>query len=203
MSTDEETNSSTKAGTWMLLAVMAGLLFIYLAIRPGRATNFGAKHPAVGRQLAELELQPLTEGAEPVTLADLRGKVVLLNFWGTWCGPCQIEFPHMVALDKEMADQSGFRLLLVSCGQGVDDTIDELADETRRFLKAKKAEVPCYADQYAVTRRSLVMATGAHNIAYPTTVALDQNGIIRGMWEGYAPGTELEMKQIAKQLLAP
>jgi cytochrome c biogenesis protein CcmG, thiol:disulfide interchange protein DsbE len=199
---DNETKTRSAASTWMFLAALAALLCIYLAIKPWRPLNDGGKHPAVGRQLPGLELQPLTVGAECVSLAELKGKVTLLNFWGTWCGPCVQEFPHLVALGKELKGNGDFRLLLVSCGGGVDDTLDELRDNTHRFLAAQKSDLPCYSDQHGFTRRSLMMATGQQGFGYPTTVVLDRSGVIRGMWEGYSPSAVLEMRQIIDELLA-
>lgn len=202
------TNSSNNAqprsaaSTWIFLAALAALLCMYLFIKPWRPGTDGGKHPAVGRQLPEAEFQPLTEGAGHVSLKDLRGKVALINFWGTWCPPCRQEFPHIVDFGKELADKSDFRLLLVSCGDGGDESLDQLTEETRGFLSAQKASLPCYADQFGFTRRSLVMTTGQQHFGYPTTVILDQAGVIRGMWEGYEPGAERAMKQIVNDLLA-
>jgi thiol-disulfide isomerase/thioredoxin len=58
---------------------------------------------------------------EDVKLADYLGKVILLDFWATWCGPCQIEIPGFIELQNQYGPQ-GFQVLGVS----VDDTLDKL-----------------------------------------------------------------------------
>ena len=61
----------------------------------GRGAPAPQQAPGIGVPLAELRLQPLSGDGPPVSLADLRGSVVLLNFWGTWCPPCLRELPHI------------------------------------------------------------------------------------------------------------
>jgi thiol-disulfide isomerase/thioredoxin len=69
-------------------------------------------------QLRDLE-------GKPVSLADARGKIVLLNFWATWCGPCRAEIPDLVDLQKRYAD----KLEIIALVTEEDD-----ADEVRRFV---------------------------------------------------------------------
>jgi thiol-disulfide isomerase/thioredoxin len=62
-----------------------------------------------------------------VSLAAYKGKVILLDFWATWCGPCKVEIPHFVELQQEYGDKG-----LAVLGLSVDDTVDKLkpfADE--------------------------------------------------------------------------
>ncbi len=63
-----------------------------------------------------------------VNLAELEGKVILLNFWATWCGPCKIEIPGFIELQDEYGDQ-GFQVL----GLSVDDTPEQIRPFAEEF----------------------------------------------------------------------
>ena len=63
-----------------------------------------------------------------VKLSDYKGKVILLDFWATWCGPCRIEIPHFVELQKQYGPQG-----LVVLGFSVDDTVDRLKPFASEF----------------------------------------------------------------------
>jgi len=83
----------------------------------------GAGDPPKGSVAPVFELKSIPDG-KPVPLASLRGKAVLLNFWATWCGPCKIEMPWLVDLQKKYGPQ-GLQIV----GVAMDDTEDkEIAD---------------------------------------------------------------------------
>jgi len=203
---------SRSTASWVMLAILGAIVCIYLGlIVGGRALGLfpaggrpGA-HPAVGRALTYLKLQPLTGDAEPVTLDDLRGQTVLLNFWGVWCPPCREEFPHIAALAEKLKDDPKFRLLSVSCGQEADEKneIDGLRSATQTFLLHVHSRLSTYSDQSAVTRREVAMTLEEPRFAYPTTLLLDGQGVIRGVWLGYGAGYSEQMEQLADELLHP
>src|SRR5260370_25185936 len=64
---------------------------------------------------------------KPLSLGEARGKIVLLNFWATWCGPCRAEIPDLVELQQRYAD----KLEILALATAEDD-----ADEVRRFVLA-------------------------------------------------------------------
>ena len=67
-------------------------------------------------------------GNKDIHLSDFKGKVVLLNFWASWCGPCVSELPALEQLQNEMQSKG-----LVVLGVGVDDDADSLAEFTRTY----------------------------------------------------------------------
>lgn len=69
----------------------------------GSAAASGAD-PAIGSIAPEFSLKSVPDG-QTVTLSSLRGKAVVVNFWATWCGPCKIEMPWLVDLQKKYGDQ--------------------------------------------------------------------------------------------------
>jgi len=111
-----------------LIGVVAILLvagFFYIAAHRHGGTGGGTAlqlHPAAPDfSLPELNGQPLQ-------LSDYRGKVVLLDFWATWCDPCREETPHLVELQNKYRDQ-GLQIIGVS----MDDTPEPVRDFYRHF----------------------------------------------------------------------
>jgi thiol-disulfide isomerase/thioredoxin len=190
------------AGFWITLAVLAAAIFAYvmLVTRPANGPS-GATGPAVGRRLGYLELEGLTGGAPSVSYDDLRGRVTLLNYWGTWCPPCVREFPDIVALADKFAAHDDFRLYAVSCGQGDDRDLNELRAETESFLEAAESKLPTYADLNGASRRAMATQLGLDGMAYPTTLLIDRQAVIRGFWVGYNPSAADEMARLIQQLL--
>ena len=77
---------------------------------------------------ANLDFTVSDMNGQPVRLADYKGKVILLDFWATWCGPCRIEIPHFVELQKKYGPQG-----LVVLGFSVDDTVERLKPFASEF----------------------------------------------------------------------
>jgi cytochrome c biogenesis protein CcmG, thiol:disulfide interchange protein DsbE len=141
------------AGAAVLAVVVAGAV---LALRPGG----GGAGAASGRPAPPLPARAL-DGA-PVTLADLRGRPVLVNFWAAWCGPCKREAPELRAL----AARTRGRARVV----GVDWTDDSSA--ARSFARAHGWRYPLLSDPDGRTGDSWGI-TGL-----PTSFALDAHGRI-------------------------
>ena len=105
----------------------------------------------------------LSDQAEMQTLSDLKGKVVFLNFWATWCGPCRIEMPSMESLYNRFKDR-GFEMMAVNCMEGQDDVLDFMTDNGLTF--------PVLLDEDG-------RVSGAYGIqAIPTTYIIDREGKI-------------------------
>lgn len=187
---------------WMILAVAVGILTLRLTLLPPVRSQLGVQHPGVGKKMPELWLQPLTFAGDAISLEDLKGQVVVLNFWGTWCPPCQLELPHVAELARHYANDERCRVLAVSCGPQTGDPESLLPDlqlETTATLEAARLKLRTYADPDMRTRMALHESIGFES--YPTTLVFDGDGIIRGVWDGYAPGDEKDIAELVESLL--
>lgn len=189
-----------------VVVAVGAMLFQTLGSLPQRMeegeTSRAESHPAVGKRLAALELEPLTGGEEPVRLADLEGKVVLINFWGVWCPPCRAEMPELAELYQRMAGHPRFAMLPISCGPAGPDaeTPEELKEATVGFLRSQRLALPSYADRGGTTRAAFRQLGG--RAVFPTTVLLDGQSVVRAVWVGYAPGVVEEIEHRVARLLA-
>jgi len=164
----------------------------------GRATQ-PPQVPGIGKKPAALSLEPLTGDGKPVTLQSIVGNVTVVNFWGTWCGPCRQEFPELIELSKELSSHPAFRLFLVSCGQGREEDFDELKAETQAFVAGIEQPVQTHWDPGFKTRSAFNRVATLQGL--PTTLVLDRQGVIRGIWPGYRPGCGQEIRQLVLALL--
>ncbi len=158
-----------------------------------------ASHRGVGQRLSYLELEPLTGNPPQLSSADLQGRVLLLNFWGTWCPPCRAELPHMAALWQKYADRNDFRLAAISYPIGGDIDVPSLRDATSALLRRLTIDLPTYYDPDARSLTAVDRAIGFEG--FPTNVLVDRHGVIRAIWEGYAPGVEQEIEKRVDKLL--
>jgi thiol-disulfide isomerase/thioredoxin len=129
---------------------------VVLATLPGRATP-----PRDGELARDFSLRDL-DGSS-VTLSDLRGKVVLINFWASWCGPCLIEIPHLVAFHAEHRDQ-GVEILAVN-------------------VLEDRQQVAAFAEKHGMTFPVLLDTRGSVTADYyvraiPVSVFVDAEGVI-------------------------
>ncbi len=125
------------------------------------------------------------EGAN-VRLEDLRGEVVMLNFWASWCGPCRQEMPLMDDIYKKYS-KFGFTILAVN--------VDEDSSDADRFLDAVPVTFPILYDNES--RISELYDVDA----MPTTIMIDRNGNRRFMHRGYKPGYEDDYAKQVKTLI--
>jgi thiol-disulfide isomerase/thioredoxin len=128
-----------------------------------------AKKPIEPASAPDLTLRTI-EGQE-VTLSGLRGKVVLLDFWATWCGPCKESIPHLVQLYRSYQDK-GFELIGMSM-----DKMGEV-EMVRRFVKSMDLPYPIIMTPDEVTRSYKI--TGI-----PTTILIDKEGKVREKIVGF------------------
>ncbi len=187
-----------------VVALIGGALFLAVFVwrRQQAPVRAGKQHPAVGKAYLPHEFQPLT-AKQPVVESELSGKVVLVNFWGWWCGPCQVEFPHLMDLEKSLREIPNFRFVSVACSRDPTrvEGDSDLRDRTEAFLTERRADISTYIDPRATELRRIFEISGDPSIAYPTTIVIGRDGTIRGLWLGYQRGDELDMRAVIDEAL--
>lgn len=120
-----------------------------------------------------------------VKLSDLKGKIVLVNFWAVWCGPCQMEIPELVDLYTTYHDK-GFVVL------GVSDSSD-LA-EIKRFVQEHKMDYPVVVDPGSISEEYNV-------VGFPTSFLIDRSGAIVQKFNGYSPNLRKKLETQIQKLM--
>jgi peroxiredoxin len=122
------------------------------------------------------------------SLADFRGKVLVLNVWATWCEPCKVEMPSFEQLHRQMTD-TGFRIVAVS----IDDAVG--ADSVRAYARALGLTFEILLDSTHTIDRDY-QVTG-----YPETFVIARDGTIRKKWIGPAEWTSPANIALIRDLL--
>jgi peroxiredoxin len=113
------------------------------------------------------ELTLTTIDGKTVSLSDLKGKRVILDFWATWCGPCRAEIPHFLKLHEEHPED----LVIIGISDEESSVIKEFAEEHKiTYLMVSSSGLPAPFNQIE---------------AYPTTFFIDRQGVIQEILVGY------------------
>ncbi len=186
----------------VVILFAAGLVVLYLLFsqylqrpnqvasgQPGEpagqaAASAESEGPGVGMRAPDFSLRDLN--GRKVTLSSLQGKVVMLNFWATWCSYCKAELPDIQRAYNSYRKQPGdVAMVLVDVG--------ESADQVKSFLKQKGYDLPVYLDVPSEVA-NLYLVRGI-----PTSLFIDRNGIIRDIYTGAI--TERDIKDRINAML--
>ncbi len=131
------------------------------------------------------ELKTL-DGKSAVDLQELKGKVVYMDFWASWCPPCVKSFPFLNQLEHEMKEQ-GVHVIGVNLDEQVKDAED--------FLVKHPAHFSIVADPSKACAKVLEV------MAMPTSYIIDKKGNIRHVHQGFRPGETEELRALLTQLV--
>lgn len=145
-----------------------------------------ASIPATGADLAPDFTLPRLDDQQPLTLSSLRGKVVYVDFWASWCAPCAISLPALQQLHAELQAQ-GFEVVAIN--------LDESTTQAIRFLQPLQIAYPVLFDAEKATPRAYGIA------GMPTAFLVDRRGALRATHTGFKPGDTQKLKQQIQQLL--
>ena len=172
----------------MALALLAGLLPAAAPAQAGipGATGLGVDQPPKPLPAPDFALATLTGGK--AMLSALRGRVVLLHFWASWCPPCREELPQLTAMAARHKD--GLTLLAVDA-----DSSD--AKGAAQFVAAHGIGLPIAVDADGSVHRQYGIR------ALPTTYLIDRHGNIVGRIVGSRDWSSAAAQRLIKGLLAP
>jgi thiol-disulfide isomerase/thioredoxin len=128
----------------------------------------------------------VVSGTFPASIGAMRGRVVLLDFWATWCAPCRVVIPKLDALQARYGAQ-GLSVLGVS----TEDSQD-VAQFTQRMTMRYGVGV----DKHSQTTRSYGV------VSLPTLVVIDKRGVVRDVAVGYDPAEDARLDAMVRTLLA-
>ncbi len=150
--------------TALIVTVIAG----FLAVNAWSAKTTLLQQPAPDFTLKSLE-------GPNIKLSELRGDVVLINFWASWCGPCRQEMPLLEELSSKY-EPMGFTMLGVN--------VEEDSSAAKSMLAELGVSFPILFDSENTVSESYEV------IAMPTTVVVDRDGKVQFVHHGYKPGDE-------------
>ncbi len=160
----------------LVLLIAACLPVVNCGRRPGEEETLQIGATAPDFQLLDLR-------GQTVSLSQFRGKVVILDFWATWCGPCRLSMPMMETLQLEHPND--LKLLAIN--------LEESRDEVRDYVARQNIRATVLLD----TEGKVGRIYGSESI--PMQVLIDKKGIVRDVKIGFSPRlTEQFRKQIAE-----
>jgi peroxiredoxin len=127
-----------------------------------------------------------TLAGQPDGLSQYKGQVVMVNFWATWCGPCQQEMPLLDQMYKKYKP-AGFTLIGVN--------VDKESPAVKELLARKPVSFPVLLDPANQVSKAY------HVDEMPSSVIIDRKGQIRYIHRGYKPGDENDYQDRIRQLI--
>ena len=149
----------------MLALLALGSAWIFASrLEPGTTTHDAIPSPRQGFAAPDIDLERLD--GERVRLSELRGQVVVLNFWASWCPPCRAEMPALQALHEQRGSQGVVVL-------AVNSTVQDREQAARDFAAEYVLTFPIGLDRDG-------QATRLYQVrALPSTFFIDRDGVIR------------------------
>jgi len=158
-------------------ASVLGLVLCATACSSSKPAESPRLRPA-GKRPAAPDFALKDVHGQTVRLSDFKGKVVLLNFWATWCAPCKVEIPWFMDFEQKYKDRG-----LVVLGVSMDE---EGWEVVKPFLDRMKINY-----RVVIGNDEVSQSYGGVD-ALPTTLLVDRNGMIASKHEGLAPKSEYE-----------
>lgn len=157
---------------------------VVLALAAAAAVPAVAALPPVGKTAPDFAAK--SSSGRNVRLSELRGQVVLINFWASWCSPCRQELPLLSKIYSQYRG-AGFALLAVN--------VDDNRKDAEGMLKRLDLKFPTLFD----AGKSVAKLYGVDTM--PATLVIDRDGRVRYVHRGYYEGYERKYEQQVRELL--
>jgi len=162
----------------------------------------------IGQTITEMDIQPLLNADRPITDADMKGKVVVLYFWGYWCPDCVNELGDFVKTQRSYLNDPDVLFASIACSNRSDESQDSLKFYTNKFLlDVEGNDLPTYSDPAEFSRARISQLLTKGGFAYPTTLVIDGEGKVVDVWRAAVPlnalGKAIEKAKLANKTLRP
>jgi peroxiredoxin len=171
---------------YSIVILLAGLAWIWFSAAPASGTTNGSiPEPRQGFLAPEFQLK--NDRGELVSISDLKGKAIIINFWASWCPPCRAE---MHALERVYQDYSKNKLVILAVNATNQDNLENIL----AFLQENNISFPILFDEDGTVNQLYKVS------ALPTTFFIDSNGIIQNVVIG-GPMSEALLRARVEKLL--
>jgi thiol-disulfide isomerase/thioredoxin len=163
-----------KAFLWVgtIAVLLVGVVYANRATSPKRGVNAAGKVNALRETAKEFTLRSIN-GGKQVSLSEYRGKVVLVNFWATWCGPCRTEIPWLITMQQKYAGR-GFTVLGLAMDDEEESVVSPYVANERFSVNGERV-----AMNYPILiGTSEVAETFGGLLGFPTSVLISKDGKI-------------------------
>jgi peroxiredoxin len=139
----------------------------------------GSLHEWIGTPAPDFSLKTLS-GKATISLHDYKGKIVLLDFWASWCAPCQRSLPELQTLEEQYEN---LKILAIS--------IDDKEENAREFMKRQQLDLTVLFDEKKFVAETYDIED------MPSALLIDQDGVIRFVLSGY---TEKHLPELKREI---
>ena len=153
------------------------------------AARKNSEYPLIPAAIAQTEVKKIDDTT--FTFEDKKGKVVLVNLWATWCGPCRAEMPHLVEFQNTYGEK-GFEIIGLDIDPEPVEEIKEFAEEMKLNYQLGWAEKELVGEFYRISQAN----------AIPQSFLIDRGGHLRGVFVGGSTKVITQMKDTIEKLVA-
>lgn len=165
-------------------------LVLFAIVIPLTACYHGSKPTSIGKPAPDFTIQ---DAERRVSLSQFHGKILVLNFWATWCPPCIEEMPSLVQMQKKFKN-TNVTVLAVS--------VDEDADAYHKFLKDHAIDLLTVRDPGPRTGQGVTapVASRYGTFKFPETYIIDRRGVIQRKFIGAIDWTQPEITEYLSRM---